>query len=247
MLNYIVSENLKQKNTFAKKLIWLAPIITILLNIFAPIWYQQNSYNWWYILLHTGLVTLLCILVMQRDSGKLKFRAIFPLPVNLESVWQGKILLCSFYMILSNVLFMVFNLIGGYVIYFIYDIPMKVSIMQAITGTFCIIVASLWNIPLCFWLIKKIGIFCSLIFNVGLSFILGALLSNMGIWMLCPYSWVPRLMIPTLNILPNGEPALTSELSVPIILIIVILIIAVLLFLLLTKITAYLFSRQEAK
>ena len=65
--------------------------------------------------------------------------------------------------------------------------------------------------------------------------------------MLCPYSWVPRLMIPTLNILPNGEPALTSELSVPIILIIVILIIAVLLFLLLTKITAYLFSRQEAK
>ena len=119
MLNYIVSENLKQKNTFAKKLIWLAPIITILLNIFAPIWYQQNSYNWWYILLHTGLVTLLCILVMQRDSGKLKYRAIFPLPVNLESVWQGKILLCSFYMILSNVLFMVFNLIGGYVIYLI--------------------------------------------------------------------------------------------------------------------------------
>lgn len=247
MLNYIAAENLKQKNTFAKKLIWLAPIITILLNVFAPIWYQQNSYNWWYILLHTGLVTLLCTLVMQRDSGKLKYRAIFPLPINLEKVWYGKIFLCSIYMIVSNVLFMVLNLVGGYMIYLIYDIPMKVSILQAITGTLCIIIASLWNIPFCLWFIKKIGIFGTLIFNVALSFVLGALLSNMDIWLLCPYSWVPRLMVCTLNILPNGEPALNSELYVPIILIFVILIVAILLFVLLTKMTAHAFSRQEVR
>ena len=48
---YIQAENLKHKRTFTKTLIVLAPFVTALMNFFAPLWFQLNSYNWWYLLL----------------------------------------------------------------------------------------------------------------------------------------------------------------------------------------------------
>lgn len=51
---YIQAENLKHKRTFTKTLIVLAPFVTALMNFFAPLWFQLNSYNWWYILLYPG-------------------------------------------------------------------------------------------------------------------------------------------------------------------------------------------------
>ena len=44
---YIQAENLKHKRTFTKTLIVLAPFVTALMNFFAPLWFQLNSYNWW--------------------------------------------------------------------------------------------------------------------------------------------------------------------------------------------------------
>ena len=55
---YIQAENLKHKRTFTKTLIVLAPFVTALMNFFAPLWFQLNSYNWWYILLYPGLITV---------------------------------------------------------------------------------------------------------------------------------------------------------------------------------------------
>ena len=42
---YIQAENLKHKRTFTKTLIVLAPFVTALMNFFAPLWFQLNSYN----------------------------------------------------------------------------------------------------------------------------------------------------------------------------------------------------------
>ena len=51
MKKYIRSEWMKHRRTFVMKILILAPVITLLMNVFAPMWYQQNSFNWWYILL----------------------------------------------------------------------------------------------------------------------------------------------------------------------------------------------------
>ena len=138
MKNYISSEYLKHKNTFAKKLVWLAPILTLCLNILAPMWYQQNSYNWWYVFLYPGCLTLLSILIIQRDNGKLKFRAILSLPVDLKKVWYAKIITCIIYIVLANTILMLCNVAGGFIIQHIFDIPMTISPMQALFGTLCI-------------------------------------------------------------------------------------------------------------
>ena len=148
MGNYISSEHLKHKNTFAKKLVWLAPILTLFLNVLAPMWYQQNSYNWWYVLLYPSYLTLLSILIIQRDNGKLKFRAILSLPIDLKKIWYAKIITCIIYIVLANTILMVCNVAGGFIIQQIFDISMTISLTQALLGTLCIILTSIWNIPL---------------------------------------------------------------------------------------------------
>ena len=103
---YIQAENLKHKRTFTKTLIVLAPFVTALMNFFAPLWFQLNSYNWWYILLYPGFLTLTCALIEQRDNGKLKYRAVASLPVSQNKVWKAKIGVAGIYSCVGNFIFL---------------------------------------------------------------------------------------------------------------------------------------------
>lgn len=113
---YIQAENLKHKRTFTKTLIVLAPFVTALMNFFAPLWFQLNSYNWWYILLYPGFLTLTCALIEQRDNGKLKYRAVASLPVSQNKVWKAKIGVAGIYSCVGNFIFLALNLLGGFAI-----------------------------------------------------------------------------------------------------------------------------------
>ena len=148
---YIQSENLKHKRTFTKTLIVLAPFVTALMNFFAPLWFQLNSYNWWYILLYPGFLTLTCALIEQRDNGKLKYRAVASLPVSQNKVWKAKIGVAGIYSCVGNFIFLALNLLGGFAILVINEIPLTIGIWQAAAGTACIVIASLWEVPLCLW------------------------------------------------------------------------------------------------
>ena len=211
---YIQAENLKHKRTFTKTLIVLAPFVTALMNFFAPLWFQLNSYNWWYILLYPGFLTLTCALIEQRDNGKLKYRAVASLPVS------------------QNIL--VIN-----------EIPLTIGIWQAAAGTACIVIASLWEVPLCLWLSKKVGIFVTVILNAGLGSVLGLFTATTSLWMICPYSWVPHLMISVLGILPNGEPVADQSTAMAFWMIILVLVISLAWFAALSFLTARWFEKKE--
>ena len=243
-MNYLQAENLKHKRTFARKLIVLAPVITVLMNIPGPLWYQINSYNWWYILLGPGFLTLTCALMEQRDNGKLKYRAVFTLPADLKKVWGAKIGIAGLYMTLGNLLFLALNLLGGCLMLAVYKIPLKIGILQAVSGTLCIVIASLWEVPLSLWLSRKISIFWTLVLNVGFGSVLGILASTSELWILCPYSWVPHLMIPVLKIMPNGVPAPVQNAPLPLGEIAVTLLLSVVVFLFLSLITAKGFEKE---
>lgn len=244
---YISAEILKQKHTFTKKMVWLAPAVTLLLSILAPLWFQQNSYNWWYIMLYPGFLTLLCIFVNQKDGGKLKYRAVYPLPINLEKFWYAKIVVCMLYAAVANTILMVCNVAGGFFFSLLFKLPMKIHVSRAVLGSFLIVAVSAWNIPLCLWLSKKVGAFATLLFNIGFSLVLGILCADSDLWIICPYSWVARLMVPVLHILPNGEAVFAdSALMVAPVGVCITFIFAVLLFLLVSRTTAKWFKNQEA-
>lgn len=244
---YMQSENLKHKRTFVTKLIILAPVVTVLMNIFAPLWFQINSFNWWYVLLYPGFLTLLCALIEQRDSGKLKYRAVFPLPVSLTKVWKAKIGMSGIYLVLGNLLFLALNLAGGFTILMVHELPLTVGVWQTAAGVICIILVSLWEVPLCLWVSNRLGIFFAVFLNVGVGSVLGIFMATSNVWVVCPYSWVPHLMIYVLGILPNGEPVAGGGKQIPYMTILFTVLFALLFFVILTNLSAQKFERQEAK
>lgn len=129
---YIQAENLKHKRTFTKTLIVLAPFVTALMNFFSPLWFQLNSYNWWYNLLYPGFLTLTCALIEQRDNGKLKYRAVASLPVSQNKVWKAKIGVAGIYSCVGNFIFLALNLLGGFAILVINEIPLTIGICRLI-------------------------------------------------------------------------------------------------------------------
>lgn len=244
---YFQSENLKYKRTFARKLPVIAPILLLILGLIAPMWFQINTFNWWYCILYPGVLTLLCIMVNRKDSGKLKCRAIIPMPVSLKKVWAAKIAVCVTYVQIANLIFALGNILGGLLIKNIFEVKPAVSAGAVLLAVICIEITTIWEIPFCLWLSQKIGMWGTLIWNLGASCILGILLASEKAWIASPYSWAIRLMVPVLGIQPNGCKVNGLELSVSSSKTILVLMAALFLFGFLSVITTENFQKEEVR
>lgn len=62
MNKILQSEHLKQKHTFQKKLIYLAPLVSIAIAfvLMGGYYIQKSAYNWWYTLILPGSFTMIC-------------------------------------------------------------------------------------------------------------------------------------------------------------------------------------------
>ncbi|MBU3074995.1 lantibiotic immunity ABC transporter MutE/EpiE family permease subunit [Clostridium estertheticum] len=239
MLKYLQAENLKYKGTFLKKLILIAPIVTLLFGASSGQWFQANSFNWWYMMILTGYISIMAVMTNEKEQKKLRYRAVFGLPISLKKVWISKVLVNCIYMTLSCMILSVGIILGGY--YFSIIIPFS----RVIVAVVLISVTSLWQIPLCMFLAKKLGMIGAVLINVGSLFVLGDLTVLTSMWWICPYSWTSRIMCPVLGYLPNGLKAeMGSSLLNPSVIPIGI-ILSLILFTLLLIVTANWFGKQE--
>lgn len=246
MISYILAENLKHKGTFLKKLLVIMPITLILLSLFLmPSYFTTNSYNWWYVIIMPATFALIPAIMHRKESRKLKYRAVFPLNINLKKLWVSKIITAFIYM---NITAMV-HMLGVYIFQFLIggQLAPNYRFLTLVFASFLLIISNIWQIPLCFFLAKKFGFIASITINAVLGLALGILLSDSTFWIYCPYSWGIRLMIPVMHILPSG---VLTEVSNPIISstsLYIPCILSVCLFTLLTIISANWFSKQEVK
>ncbi|HHQ8911681.1 TPA: lantibiotic immunity ABC transporter MutE/EpiE family permease subunit [Bacillus cereus] len=247
---YIASEKIKIRHTFLNKLIWLVPFATILIAfLLSADYFQLSSYNWWYITMLPGMVSLSCVLLAEKDK-KMNNRSILSLPVSLKRVWISKVLLILGILSFSCILFFCgIELSSSLVNKENFRI---IPTVNALLGSVLLIVTFMWQIPICLFLGNKIGLFPTLLLNIGANGIFGVVLATKNIWMINPYTYPSRLMIPVLKILPNGLYAETGSvtfkpelLSYDVIL--PGIVISVVLFLLFTYVTAKWFEKQEAK
>ena len=239
MLKYLQAENLKCKRTFIKKLIFIAPMVTFLIAYSSGKWFQANTFNWWYMMILPGYISLMAVMTNEKEEKKLRYRAVFGLPISLKKVWISKVLVNGIYMILSCIVLLVGILLGGYLISNI------VPVFRAIVAAALIAVTFLWQIPLCMFLAKKLGMLGTVLVNVGGSFILGSLTVRTSMWWICPYSWTSRIMCPILGYLPSG---LMAEIGNPLLNPVAIpigIIMSLIMFSLLLIGTANWFQKQE--
>lgn len=108
-----------------------------------------------------------------------------------------------------------------------------------------IMIASIWQIPLCLFLIFKIGLFMPLVVNTAFGIFLPGFFGTTSLWWLCPYCWAPKLAESLMGIGINGT--LNDTPNVSILPVALSLILSFILFFVLTYVGAGNFSRQEAK
>ena len=243
MPHYLKAENLKCKGTFAKKLVLIAPAVMILLALLSGRYFVANGYNWWYVMILPGLITLLSALVNQVEEKKLRYRAVFVLPVNLKRIWISKIFLIALYAAAAGLIHLAGILLGMAV----YNTSSGIGFRQVIEATSILILTSLWQIPLCLFLSKKWGLMPTVFLNLCGGITLEILSANKAWWWACPYGWSARLMCPVLGVLPEGLLAKPGDFLLDTGVIPVGIVLSAALFALLLFLTAQWFPKQEVK
>lgn len=215
MLQYFLSENIKIKHTFMKKLIWLSPALLILLSMsLTARYFQVDTYNWWYTWMLSGTLSLSCV-YLSRVDGAMKNRATISLPLDLKKVWIAKVFVGIKNISISCVIIFVATQLSVYImpINSIINIP----VLNGFIGTIIIIVTCIWQVPLCMFLGSKIGMFPTIILNLGIN-IFSIIMSVGKYWWINPFTYCDRFLCPVLKILPNGlaaepgNPTFTPEL-----------------------------------
>ena len=252
MSSYLKAENLKLKRTMTKKLVLIFPIVTLFFGFMTGVYYQLNTFNWWYMLMLPGGVSLFCALVNQKEEKKIKYRAVFSMPIDLKKVWISKVILIAVYVLFSCILLALgVGIVGKYVLpkvisSFALNSIVTIPGINAITAAIVIAITSLWQIPLCLFLAKKFGFFVPVILNVAVGIGLNGAMAVKSIWWLSPYSWTSRLMCPILGILPNGQlPVGKDTIMLRPDVIPVGIVLSILLFVVLLTVTSSWFKNQE--
>lgn len=86
----------------------------------------------------------------------------------------------------------------------------QISNGKLLLGSICIVVMSLWQIPILLFFNKRIGILLPLIINCMLPLAISPL-SNTDLWFLIPYSWVSKSMKSIIGLDVNGTMTTVSS------------------------------------
>ena len=242
MMRCVRAEHLKLKRTFTKKIVWIAPIVATLLSaiLMGGQYFQGDSYNWWYVMLLPGSISLICAGVVQKDCKKLNYRAVLGLPLNPAEIWLGKIGICIWLLFISCAVLFIGVMLGGFLF------GSSISLVQNAEASIILFLTFLWQIPLCLILMERLGIFMAILLNLAANIWFIVSTATSALWWI-PYSIPARLMCPIIKVLPNGLNVSANNSLLNANVVLPGIFISFALFMVLAAVTAYLFRNREAK
>lgn len=201
-MNYLKSEHLKFKRTVSNKLLFIIPLITAIFAwiVGGFIGFQYTTFYWWYAFLLPGAIAILCCLSHRKEESAGKYYSVFSMPLNLSKFEMAKGMILIEKLLVAGVflalLISISNIISPATA--VYSVP------QSIAGSIAIVIASVWQIPLCLYLARKTGLFVPIMLNTVFGIFLPILLGNTAAWWLMPYCWAAKLAEPLMGIELNG-------------------------------------------
>lgn len=246
MKRYIQAEHLKERHTLLLKLIFIMPLIGVINSlILMPLYFTVNSYNWWYVMLMPATFAMIPAMINRKEERKIKYRAVFNLDIDLKKIWVSKIFLALIYMSIAAFV----HMIAVYVVQLFIGIQLTegYSFLTLFYASVILVIVSVWQIPLCLFLAKKLGFIASIAGNAIIGITLGMLFSDKALWIFIPYCYSIRLMVPIMHILPNGIPAQMTEPMIKNTSLVIPCIISIFLFAAISIISANWFKKQEVK
>jgi len=198
MLNFVKSEWLKQKHSFNRVLLWLAPLLAILLAfvLMGGCYLQSGAYNWWYTMLLPGCFTMFTAFTVTREQKKNR-HGLFGVAVQKNKLWNAQIILCTLYLFTTCMIFFIGVTVGGMMLEPI------ITVTSSFWASVLLFVTFAWQIPLWMFVAEKIGAFAAILLSLLCNFGIAVICAVKSFWWI-PFSIPARLMCPTIGILPNG-------------------------------------------
>lgn len=238
--SYLKAEYLKCKRTILNQLIWLAPFFTAFFSLLVGGFssYQCMLFYWWYAFLLSGTIAIFCWLSVQKEKRAGKYVSLFSLPIDLAKLERAKSIVIVQKLLAAAIFLAVFasltNVISPQMTIY--------SVWQNLYGSIAIVTASIWQIPLCFYLSRKFGLLLPVLFNTAMGLAVQILMETSLIGWQFPYCWPAKTAEILLGIKMNGTYGGNPVYSH---LVIVIMALSVLLFWGLTWLDAKEFAKER--
>ncbi|OPJ64220.1 lantibiotic immunity ABC transporter MutE/EpiE family permease subunit [Clostridium oryzae] len=249
MKRYLQSELLKTKGSILRKLLILVPIVCICIAYMFSFLGGDirltflSSMNHWGLLWMPALIMLLCGMfhtIEQNDTG---YKTIFSFPIDLKRSWIAKnMVIAAFTFIASIALGVIFVVLQLALIHQTSKVVPFYSCFAAILISWLV---SLWQIPLCLWLSKRINVFVLMIIGCAANLELGAGKAPSSLWWLDPWTYPLRLQVPILHTHPNGLILKADNILINFNVIPIGIALGLLLFIVLTILTSVIFANRE--
>lgn len=241
-MNYLKAEHLKFKRTISNKLLLIAPLLTA---VFAWIvggfhGFQYMTFYWWYAFLLPGTIAILCSLAHQKEKRAGKYYSVISAPINLKRFEYAKALVLIEKLLVAAVFLTIFAAVSNV----ISPALAVYSVGRSFVGSIALVIASIWQIPLCLLLARKTGLLLPITANTLLGILMPILLGNTAFTWVCPYCWAAKTAELLVGIESNGTFAGATPFSWSVLL---PLIFSAILYILLSFWDAVDFSRKEGK
>ena len=239
-MKYLRSEHLKFKRTISNKLLWIAPLVTAIFAwiIGGFIGFQYMTFYWWYAFLLPGTIAILCAMSQRKEERAGKYYSILSMPINLMKFEFAKAIVLIEKLLVASLFLSMFISVANLI-----SPAMAVySVSHCFIGSTGVILASVWQIPLCLYLARKTGLMLPVAVNSLLGIFAPIIFGHTSFWFLCPYTWSAKLAQPLLGIEINGTYTGDVFFSWHILL---VLSLSILLFSLLAFLDAMVFSYKE--
>ena len=238
-MNYLKSEHLKFRRTISNRLLFIIPLMTAIFAwiVGGFIGFQYTALYWWYAFLLPGAVAILCSLSHRKEENAGKYYSVFSMPVNLSKFEIAKEIILIEKLVVAAVFLAIIISISN----IISPATAVYSVLQSIAGSIGIILASVWQIPLCLYLARKTGLFLPIVLNTVLGIFMPIALGNTVVWWFVPYCYAAKLADPLMGIELNGTFEGNCGFSITVLISIVL---SILLFLILSYADAKDFSKR---
>lgn len=241
-MKYLKSEHMKFKQTIANRLLWIAPLFTALFSWIAGGFtgFQCMTFYWWYSFLLPGTIAIICFLSHQKEMRAGKYFSVFSLPIDLARFEAAKSVIIAEKLMAAAVFLTAFVSISHVI-----SPQMAVySLWQSLSGSIAVMLASLWQIPLCLFLSRKAGMMLPIVLNAALGIFSQTMLESSSLRWWFPYCWSAKTAEILLGIKTNGTFADDVSFSYMVFL---ILALSMLLYLVLTWLDAKEFQNRRIK
>ena len=239
-MNYLKAEHLKFKRTISNRLLFIAPFLTALFAWIIGGFYgfQYMTFYWWYAFLLPGTIAILCSLSHQKEERAGKYYSVLAAPVNLKQFEYAKALILIEKLLVAAVFLAFFATVSN----LISPALAVYSVGRNFAGSIVLMIASIWQIPLCLLLARKTGSLLPIVANTLLGILMPIMLGNTALAWVCPYCWPAKTAELLMGIGSNGTFAGVTPFSWSVLL---LLVFSVLLYVLLTLWEAANFSKKE--